>query len=431
MKLQLSWVNHSWLTILAITILSLWVSPTAQAQTRTPTPTAAQERTGQGSAAQGIILYNTNLRAGAGTAYAVVGKVRAGQTITITATSADGNWYQVGAGQWLATLVVERSAGTVTAAATPTAPRRLVATATPPPAAPQPVTVTPPLRSLRATAIPTATATISSTTPVTDTTALRNANLRAGPGTNYAIVGNVRAAESLDLQGQTSDGTWYQLGNGRWIAAFLVAPTLPILPTIAPTVIAGLPTAAPTVTPTPVPSLPAAQPPVVAENSPVATAVAPSAPTSNSTTTFVVTQRRLWNPWENGGSTDGPSVHCGQGRNLIVNVLDESGNRLNGVAVQAEYGAKEIWVTGAQGKGDGIVEFVLGNGQDVKVIRDADGSPVSSEAATGLSTDPRGIDQTSLISAGYCQDDDSCRTYVNNLSCIGHYSWTVTFARRR
>ena len=419
MKRQQTWVNQSWLVILAIALLSLWVGATAQAQTSTPTPAASQ-----GIATQGLILYNTNLRAGAGTAYAIVGKVRTGQMIT--AASADGNWYQVGDGQWIAALVVARSDGTVTAVATPTAARRLlVATATPPLSATQTITVTPRLRSLRATARPT------TTTPVTDTTALRNANLRAGPGTNYAIVGNVRTGERLDLQGQTSDGTWYQLADGQWIAAFLVVPTVSTLPTVAPTVIAGLPTATPIVTPTSVPSLPPAETPVVAENTPAATTVAPSAPTSSGTTTFVVTRRRLWNPWENGGSTDGPSVHCGQGRNLTVNVLDENGNRLNGVAVQAEYGAKEIWVTGAQGKGDGVVEFVLGSGQDVKVIRDADGTPVNSETATGLSTDPRGIDQESLISAGYCQDDDSCRTYVNNLSCIGHYSWTVTFERRR
>ncbi len=430
MKRQQLWVNRWWLTILLIAMVSLWVATTAKAQTPTPPPTVTQ-----GPAAQGIILYNTNLRAGPGTVHAAVGKVRAGQTITITATSPDGNWYQVGDGQWLAALVVEHNAGTLTAVVTPTPARRLVATATPPLSATPTVRVTPMLRNLRATAIPTATAIISTTSAVTGTTALRNANLRAGPGTNYAIVGNVRSADRLAVQGQTSDGTWYQLGDGRWIAAFLVAPTVSTLPTVAPAVIAGLPTLAPTVTPTPMPSLPTVKTsiatPVVAENTAAATAIAPNAPTSSGTTTFVVTRRRLWNPWENGGSTDGPSVHCGQGRNLIVNVLDESGNRLNGVAVQAEYGAKEIWVTGAQGKGDGIVEFVLGSGQDVKVIRDANGSPVNSEAATGLSTDPRGIDQESLINAGYCQDDDSCRTFVNNLSCIGHYSWTVTFERRR
>jgi hypothetical protein len=244
------------------------------------------------------------------------------------------------------------------------------------------------------------------------------------------VVGGVRADEALDLTGRTADGTWYRLRDGSWIAAFLVTENRLPLPTVAPTILAGIPTLAPTATPTMPPVVSPTEPVVSSTTQPEATA-APAPPTSSGNTTFVVTRRRLWNPWENGGSMDGPSVHCGQGRNLTVNVLDENGNRLNGVAVQAAYGAREIHVTGAQGKGDGIVEFVLGSGQDVRVIRDADGSPVNSETAAGLSTDPRGIDQESLRSAGYCQDDDSCRTFVNNLSCIGHYSWTVTFERRR
>jgi uncharacterized protein YgiM (DUF1202 family) len=432
---------------LTILLLSLWVGTAAQAQTSTTTPALAQ----------GTVLYNTDLRAGPGAAHAIVGQVRAGQMISITATSQDGHWIQVDDNTWIAAFLVERKGqgGTVepngqsvAATATPTASRRLVATATAALSATNRVTVTPSLRSLFATTMPTATSSISLPTvaatgratagrgttgsgTLTNSAALRNANLRAGPGTIYAVVGGVRANEVLDLRGQSGDGTWLQLRDGSWIAAFLVEPSAPALPTVAPAIIAALPTAVPTATPTPQPLVSTTENPPLAESAPERTTVESNEAVNTGSTTFVVTRRRLWNPWENGGSTDGPSVHCGQGRNLVVNVLDENGNRLNGVAVQAEYGAKEIHVTGAQGKGDGIAEFVLGGGQDVKVVRDADGSPVSSEAATGLSTDPRGIDQASLISAGYCQDDESCRTFANNLSCIGHYSWTVTFERRR
>lgn len=141
-------------------------------------------------------------------------------------------------------------------------------------------------------------------------------------------------------------------------------------------------------------------------------------------------ERRLWDVYENGGTLDGPSVHCGEGRELHVNVLDANGSRLNGVAVQVQYGARETIVTGSQGKGDGVSEFVLGGGQDVKVIRDTDGSPVTSDVATGLSTNPNGIDQPSLIAAGYCQDDESCRHFAVNNGCLGHFSWNVTFQRR-
>jgi len=434
-----------------LVLLAPSIGATVLAQNGTPTPVTA------------TVLYNASLRAGPSTAQAIVGKVRAGQLVTITTTSEDGNWVQLDDGQWIAAVLVKHRAGTVTATTSPTTPRRLVATVAPAvstkSAATATVTatvtttiistgtvtvtrvaVTPstaPIR-LQSRATLTATASLARTT-ITPTlasgaTALRNANLRAGPGTNYTIVGGVRAADALDLQGQTSDGSWLQLRDGSWIAAFLVTQQPTTLPTVAAALIAALPTAVPPATSTPQPpALPTTAPSVAstAVAPPASTAVAPTAAPSTGTSTFVVTRRRLWNPWENGGSTDGPSVHCGQGRTLVVNVLDEQGNRINGVAVQAEYGAKELFVTGSQGKGDGIAEFVLGGGQDVKVVRDADGSPVSSEAATGLSTDPRGIDRESLISAGYCQDDASCQTFANNLSCIGHYSWSVTFERRR
>ena len=76
----------------------------------------------------------------------------------------------------------------------------------------------------------------------------RGANLRGGPGTNYPVVGGVRAGDALPIVGQNDDGSWYKLAEGQWIAAFLVdnAPTdLPIaaappVPTPAPQ-----PTAAP------------------------------------------------------------------------------------------------------------------------------------------------------------------------------------------
>ena len=97
-------------------------------------------------------------------------------------------------------------------------------------------------------------------------------------------------------------------------------------------------------------------------------------------------EKRLWDVYENGGSLSGPTVICGEKRQLVVSVLDANGSLINGVAVQEEFGAKEIQVTGAQGKGDGTAEFILGRGQDVKVVRDADGRDVTSDVARGMVT---------------------------------------------
>lgn len=81
------------------------------------------------------------------------------------------------------------------------------------------------------TAAQRAAATSASATPVarpanqTGThVANRNSNLRAGPGTDFEIVGRVEAGDTVNVVGENADGTWLQLDNGNWIAEFLVVP---------------------------------------------------------------------------------------------------------------------------------------------------------------------------------------------------------------
>lgn len=316
------------------------------------------------SANTGTVNRNANLRAGAGTTFAVVGGARAGQIVTIVETNAAGDWYQLDSGEWIAAFLVDRGNATPTRATPPITP------VAQPTAAPTPLP-----------------------TPQTST-ANRDANLRAGPGTAFAVVGTVQVGQTLKLVGRNADESWYQLDSGFWIAAFLVGNA-----------------AAPTPTP------------------PIAAATATPAPPSSGNQ-YLLVQKRLLDPYENGGSLDGPSVHCGLSRRLIVNVLDANGNRVNGIAVQVLYGAREIVVTGSQGRGDGVAEFVLGAGQDVTVAQDANGQPVTSDVATNLSTNPASIPFDILQRAQYCQDEESCRHFAETNSCNGHFSWNVTFQRR-
>jgi hypothetical protein len=51
-----------------------------------------------------------------------------------------------------------------------------------------------------------------------------NSRLRAGPGTNFDIVGRVPQGGAVTIVGQNADGTWLQLEDGSWIAEFLVEP---------------------------------------------------------------------------------------------------------------------------------------------------------------------------------------------------------------
>lgn len=73
----------------------------------------------------------------------------------------------------------------------------------------------------------------------------RNANLRAGPGTEYAVVGSAQTGAALAIVARNADGSWLQLADGKWIAAFLVdngpaaadlplAANIPAAPTPAP-----------------------------------------------------------------------------------------------------------------------------------------------------------------------------------------------------
>ena len=144
---------------------------------------------------------------------------------------------------------------------------------------------------------------------------------------------------------------------------------------------------------------------------------------------FQVAEIHLWDVYENGGSLSGRTVTCGEGRQLVVRVIDADGNPINGVAVRELYGAKDTQVTGAQGMGDGTVEFILGRGQDVQVVRDADGREVTSEVASGMVTQPADIPYELLIAGQYCWDDASCKAFVDAPGCWGHYSWTVVFQR--
>lgn len=71
-------------------------------------------------------------------------------------------------------------------------------------------------------------------------TVISTANLRAGPGTNYALVGSATRGPCLTITGRNEAGDWFQLNNGNWIAAFLVEnpPATAGIPVVAsPTVV--------------------------------------------------------------------------------------------------------------------------------------------------------------------------------------------------
>lgn len=262
-------------------------------------------------------------------------------------------------------------------------------------------------------------------------------NVRSGPGTGFTVVASLNQNDSVDVLGKTPAGDWWQVrtasGANGWVFAQLFTLTGDIG---AVAVAADIPTPPATATPAPIAAAepaPVALPPAAEE--PPAEAPAPEAPAPVAEgPDFRLIEKRLWDVFENGGYKDGPTVICGEKRELHVYVRDAAGNPLNGVQVQALLGAKETLVTGAQGKGDGKVEFVLGGGQDVTIIRDTDGREVTADTVYGLTTNPTDIPFEQFIAGQYCSDAAACEVWARPTDqpppCLGHYSWTVVFQRK-
>ena len=239
-------------------------------------------------------------------------------------------------------------------------------------------------------------------------------NLRGGPGKAYPTVGKLLAGQEVEILGRNVSGDWWQLawpgGKQAWVAGTVVQILGPI-DTVAVAKNIPSPPAQPTRAPQPS-AAPVAKP-----------TTAPAAPTGPN---FQVTNIRMWGVEENGGYFDGPSVHCGEKRQLRVTVVDAAGSPLNGVTIKSAL-TDEEQVSGS--KGPGIAEYVLGGGQDLYIVRDADGRDVSSDTARGMSTNPNGIPTEVLIGGGYCKDAPDCDHFRQQWGCNGHYSWDVTFRR--
>ena len=88
-----------------------------------------------------------------------------------------------------------------------------IPTATKPPATPTAV--------VTATAAPSPTSVPATPTPAAPKlTATQNINVRGGPGTNYAKIGELTAGQSFDIVGKNNAGDWYQFSfNGQqgWV----------------------------------------------------------------------------------------------------------------------------------------------------------------------------------------------------------------------
>lgn len=158
----------------------------------TPTPAPL-------TAATATVVDISNVRAGPGAEFDVVGTVDAGATVSMIGQSEDGDWYLLSDGSWIAAELLSEQPNMVVVDEESSV--ALVPTATP--------TATPTAPPIQLTQVV--------------TTVIADANLRAGPGTNFARLGGVTPGEAITITGRLADGTWYLLQPGSWLFAELVA----------------------------------------------------------------------------------------------------------------------------------------------------------------------------------------------------------------
>jgi len=268
-------------------------------------------------------------------------------------------------------------------------------TATPPPATPVPTSVPP-------------TETPSLTPQPPRVQADQVVNVRSGPGTNYPVVGQMQAEETRDIIGRNANGDWWRVVSDDQGQAWVAGKVVNVLgPIDAVAVAQDVPAPPPTFTSAPPP--PPTEPPKPAVD-------------------YVVRSLRLRPVGQDAQRCTGGD------HNIFVLVQDAAGNPLNGVRVR-EIFSGQVYVTGAQGKGAGRVEYDIykGGGGQLEIVGDDDKR--ISEVTRGMSSDWPDFDL--MRDAGYCQckphpDDASCeadlvhRTY---LFAKDHYVYEVVFER--
>lgn len=191
------------------------------------------------TAVNGIPVINTtvnaeaNLRAGPGTTFEIVSQATTGQPVQIAAVSEDGGWYLLATGAWIATFLVDEQPANV-----PVVNDEILAAIQ--------GTLPEPTPTPEATPVPAATQPVSPTVTV-------DANLRAGPGTTFDVLGGTVTGQAINIVGRNADGTWFRLDNGGWVLGTLVAnpPALESVPVVNDdgTPVAEQPAAAPAGTP--------------------------------------------------------------------------------------------------------------------------------------------------------------------------------------
>jgi uncharacterized protein YraI len=284
-----------------------------------------------------------------------------------------------------------------------------------------------------ATPIPTATPEPVSTIKVNETLNTP-VNVRIGPGVDYPVVDQFDPGQEAIVLGRNEDNTWWEISLAEdedvdsvgWIFAELTT----LVGDDGGIPIAEAPPIPPTATPDPN-VITQAEAAAEADNYDDGTAdnsqqEEPMTPEELEAQLrcgkdFCVTYQAMVPIWENGG--------CIGNHSIYVTVLEglPPGRPLDGVVIGDTFGNIEV-ASGA--KGPGFAEVTLWNNtMSLKVKRNIDGTPYTSEESFPFTASDELIPAEVLAANGYCDGSvERCRwAQQNNQICRGHYSWKVTF----
>ncbi len=245
------------ITATAPVTLPATITPT-DTLTESATPVPAGEADAGPDSVQATTTTTANVRVGPTTNDEIADTLPAGATVELVGVTEDGLWYLLSTGTWLFNTLAD-PAPTDLPLATPELIAQLeeqAAAETTPETTPEPAAEAPTETS--ADEAPAA----ADTPPAGDgstSTVTVDANLRAGPSTEFEVIGGTVTDQAITVIGQNEAGDWYLLDNGGWVFATLVADPpadVPVVPDDATPESVGATETAPTglaILPTPTP----------------------------------------------------------------------------------------------------------------------------------------------------------------------------------
>jgi hypothetical protein len=282
---------------------------------------------------------------------------------------------------------------------------------------PEPTATNTPVPTVTPTPLPTATPQPMVTVNETLTTPI---NVRAGPGTNYPIVGHFEPGQQAIVTGRNEEQSWWQVnlniektGSPGWVHGELVTFTgnNQTIPAIE---------APPPPSPTPDPNA-VADPETEANNPAEHSTAGELADQLRCGKDFCVTYQTMVPMGENGG--------CVGNHSIYITVLEgpPPGKPMDGVIIGDTYDNVEM-ASGSHGPGRTEITLWM-NSMTLIAKRNMDGTSYTSEESFNFTSHDELIPAEVLAANGYCGGTvEQCELdRQHNGVCRGHYSWRVTF----